>query len=345
MQELGRIGKNLLIWYGANARALPWRVPPGGSAPADPYRIWLSEIMLQQTTVATVGPYFAEFTRRWPTVQALAAAEDQAVLAAWAGLGYYARARNLLKCARSVVAAGGVFPRSEAGLLGLPGIGPYTAAAIAAIAFGTSTNVVDGNIERVMARLFDVRTPLPAAKPQLKALAAKLVPAARAGDHAQALMDLGATICTPRTPRCEACPIRQDCAARKAGTAPGLPIRAPKKPKPTRRGIVYFAMRTDGHVLLETRPPNGLLGGMRGLVGSGWAETPAVFSPPFSADWQRHNDGIRHVFTHFNLELTVFAATVGMVSPSAGTFGPPVSPQSLPSVMRKAYIAGQALLS
>jgi len=344
MQDLGRIGKNLLTWYGENARALPWRVPPGVAMLADPYRVWLSEIMLQQTTVATVGPYFAEFTLRWPTVQALAAAEDEAVLAAWAGLGYYARARNLLKCARAVVATGGAFPRSEAGLLGLPGIGPYTAAAIAAIAYGASTNVVDGNIERVMARLFDVSTPMPAAKPQLKALAARLVPAARAGDHAQALMDLGATVCTPRNPRCEACPIRRDCTALKAGTAPGLPIRTPKKPKPTRQGTVYFAVRSDGHVLLETRPPKGLLGGMRGLVGSDWAETPAVFTPPFAADWQRHGENIRHVFTHFNLELTLYAAKTGRVSPSVGAFCPPVSPQSLPSVMRKAYIAGQALV-
>lgn len=340
-----RIGENLLTWYDRYARVLPWRVPPNAGRQADPYTVWLSEIMLQQTTVATVGPYFAEFTRRWPTVQALASAEDEAVLAAWAGLGYYARARNLLKCARAVAARGGVFPDTEAGLLALPGIGPYTAAAIAAIAFGHSTNVVDGNIERVVARLFDERTALPEGKPRLKVLAATLVPQQRAGDYAQALMDLGATICTPRNPKCAACPIRVDCRAEKAGTAASLPARTPKKPKPTRRGIVYYAERADGHVLLETRPPNGLLGGMRGLVGSEWAEGEACFAPPFAADWQRHDSEISHVFTHFTLELTLFAVKTIAVNPQAGEFTPPVPPADLPSIMRKAYIAGRALVS
>ncbi len=342
MRNSQQIGGKLLAWYAANARRLPWRVPPGGVG-ADPYRVWLSEIMLQQTTVVTVGPYFAEFTRRWPDVQALAAADDAAVLAAWAGLGYYARARNLLKCAR-VVAAAGAFPTAEAGLLALPGIGPYTAAAIAAIAYGQSAVVVDGNVERVMARLFNERAPLPAVKPALKARAAALTPAQNAGDHAQALMDLGATVCVPRAPRCEICPLQDICAGHAAGTAASLPARQPKKPKPTRRGIVYFARRSDGHVLLETRPPHGLLGGMQGLVGSEWQEQLAEFSPPLAAEWQRHGAPIHHVFTHFKLELTLYAANVATVNPQSGAFVPPVAPDDLPSIMRKAYLAGQEML-
>jgi len=345
MCEPAAIGGKLLKWYDANARTLPWRVPPKAGHLPDTYTVWLSEIMLQQTTVATVGPYFAEFTTRWPNVQALAAAEDEAVLAAWAGLGYYARARNLLKCARVVAAAGGVFPQSEAGLLALPGVGPYTAAAIAAIAFGKATTVVDGNIERVMARLFNEQAALPAVKPTLKTRAATLTPLRRAGDHAQALMDLGATICIPKNPRCNKCPLQAHCQAHKAGTAASLPKRTPKKPKPTRRGIAYFALRTDGCVLLETRPPRGLLGGMQGLVGSEWLETEAVFAPPFTADWQRHGNDIRHVFTHFNLELTVYGTHTDGANPQSGAFVPQVAPCSLPSIMRKAYLAGQKILS
>lgn len=345
MEVPEEIGNKLLGWYGAHARNLPWRVPPGADGRADPYAVWLSEIMLQQTTVATVGPYFTAFIKRWPDVAALAAARDEEVLAAWAGLGYYARARNLLKCARLVVAGGGVFPDTEAGLLALPGIGPYTAAAIAAIAFGLPATVVDGNIERVMARLFDERSPLPKVRPKLKAHAARLVPVHRAGDHAQALMDLGATICTPKSPRCERCPLQTHCAGFAAGVAAELPRRQPKKPRPARLGIVYFAMREDGHVLLETRPPQGLLGGMLGLVGSEWHEDSAAFEPPFAGDWRQAMAPIHHVFTHFNLELTVFAAKSGNESPARGLFVPPPAPDALPSIMRKAYLAGLALLS
>ena len=345
MCEASEIGGKLLKWYDANARELPWRVSPGSALIADPYAVWLSEIMLQQTNVTTVKPYFADFISRWPNVQALAAAPDDAVLAAWAGLGYYARARNLLKCARVVAEKGGAFPDTEAGLLALPGVGPYTAAAIAAIAFGEPAVVVDGNIERVMARLFNEPDPLPAVKPKLKTRAAQLTPELRAGDHAQALMDLGATICIPKNPRCADCPLRSNCAAFRAGTAPELPKRSPKKPKPTRRGIVYFAKRHDGHVLLETRPPRGLLGGMQGLVGSDWLESGAEFAPPFAADWTRSSDEIRHVFTHFHLELTLFVARAVAVNPQSGTFTPPVDPNSLPSIMRKAYLAGHAMLS
>ncbi len=340
MGNLAKIGEKLLVWYDANARALPWRVPPGSGGQADPYYVWLSEIMLQQTTVAAVKPYFAAFTARWPDVAALAAAKDEDVLAAWAGLGYYARARNLLKCARLVAEVG--FPTDEAELLALPGVGPYTAAAIAAIAYGAPAVVVDGNIERVMARLFDEREALPAVKPALKARAAGLTPQTRAGDHAQALMDLGATICIPNAPRCAGCPLQAECAALKAGSAADLPKRLPKKPKPTRHGIAYFARRQDGHVLLETRPPKGLLGGMLGLVGSEWAEGAPVFDPPFAGDWQRHPEEITHVFTHFNLRLTLYKAKVEAANPQVGHFQIAPAPEDLPSIMRKAFQAGCA---
>ncbi len=343
MGETAKISENLLKWYDANARVLPWRVPPGGGA-ASPYRVWLSEIMLQQTTVTAVIPYFEAFTARWPDVAALAAAKDEDVLAAWAGLGYYARARNLLKCARAVAKAG-AFPQDEAGLLALPGIGPYTAAAIAAIAYGAPAVVVDGNVERVMARLFNEQEPLPLVKPALKARAAALAPQQRAGDYAQALMDLGATICIPKAPRCAACPLRPDCAGQKAGTAAALPKRLPKKPKPVRRGIAYFAMRADGHVLLETRPPAGLLGGMLGLVGSDWTESVPVYDPPFAAGWQKCGPEIRHVFTHFNLLLTLYAVKADTADPRVGRFQPPPPAEDLPSVMRKAYRAGLAAIS
>ncbi len=283
----------LLEWYDTHARALPWRVPPhdrmAGVTP-DPYRIWLSEVMLQQTTVATVKDYFARFTARWPDVAALAAAEDADVMAEWAGLGYYARARNLLKCARVVVADhGGSFPADHDALLKLPGIGPYTAAAISSIAFDLPHAVLDGNVERVMARVYDIHTPLPAAKPELMARAVALTPQDRPGDYAQAVMDLGATICTPKSPACGICPWREPCVARAEGTAALLPKKAPKKPKPVRHGTVYLAQREDGAWLLETRPDKGLLGGMLGWPGSDWVDTSEPRpegTPPLTADWQ-----------------------------------------------------------
>lgn len=335
----------MLDWYDAHARALPWRVGPRDRAAGirpDPYRVWLSEVMLQQTTVAAVRGYFDRFTTRWPTVAALAAAEDGAVMGEWAGLGYYARARNLLKCARSVTADhDGRFPDTAQALLALPGIGPYTAAAIAAIAFDRPEPVMDGNIERVMARLFDIHTPLPAAKPALKARAAALTPAARPGDYAQALMDLGATICTPKSPACGLCPLRAACQAHAAGTASALPKKAPKKPKPVRHGIVYLAQRGDGALLLERRPDSGLLGGMLGWPGTAWAETPPVEAPPFEADWQTLPGEVRHTFTHFHLILTVKSAPLpddgaegvpGLILPRAA-----FRPSDLPTVMRKAF--------
>ncbi|MEQ9640373.1 MAG: A/G-specific adenine glycosylase [Alphaproteobacteria bacterium] len=306
------LSSRLLDWYDRHRRRLPWRAEPGETP--DPYRVWLSEIMLQQTTVATVGPYYADFLARWPTVEALAAAPLDDVLTAWAGLGYYARARNLHACAQAVAAAGGRFPNTEDGLRALPGIGPYTAAAIAAIAFDRKASPVDGNIERVVARLFAVTEPMPASKPRLRELAATLTPEARAGDHAQALMDLGATICTPRSPKCLLCPWQDACAAHAdpAIDPADLPARAPKKARPLRLGQVFWLQR-DGHVLLRRRPDKGLLGGMMEFPGSAWGmriTEPAtgLVAAPAKARW-RHVGEVAHGFTHFELRLTVYAAT------------------------------------
>ena len=341
----------LLEWYDGHARDLPWRVGPAARARGrrpDPYAVWLSEVMLQQTTVAAVKGYYRRFTARWPTVQNLAAAEDAQVMAEWAGLGYYARARNLLKCARLVVGGhDGRFPETRAALQTLPGIGPYTAAAIAAIAFDAPEVVVDGNVERVMARLFDIRAPLPAAKPDLTAAAARLTPRARPGDYAQAVMDLGATICTPQNPACGICPWRAPCAARAAGLQADLPRKTPKAPKPTRLGIAYVARRADGAWLLEERPARGLLGGMLGWPGSDWGETPPVPAPPVAADWRRLPAEARHTFTHFHLRLAVEVAVLPRdTTPPSGKFLPAGNfrPAALPTVMRKVFDLARASL-
>ncbi|MXQ09426.1 A/G-specific adenine glycosylase [Alphaproteobacteria bacterium GH1-50] len=334
----------LLDWYDAHARRMPWRVGPDarrqGVRP-DPYRVWLSEVMLQQTTVAAVTAYFERFTALWPTVADLAAAPDEAVMGEWAGLGYYARARNLLKCARAVVADhGGRFPDTREALLTLPGIGPYTASAIAAIAFNRSATVVDGNVERVMARRYAVLTPLPEAKPELTALAEALTPEARPGDYAQAVMDLGATICTPRSPACGICPWQEGCAGRLQGIAADLPRKTPKKAKPIRLGTAWLARREDGAWLLETRPPSGLLGGMLGWPGTEWREEPEAGTPPVAADWREVPGEVRHTFTHFHLRLKLYRADVAMTAaPERGTFLPRerFRPSDLPTVMRKAF--------
>ena len=302
-----KLSLSLLAWYARQARDLPWRAKPG--AAADPYGVWLSEIMLQQTTVAAVRGYYAKFLGLWPDIQALAAAPLDDVLKAWAGLGYYARARNLHACARQVVAEfGGRFPDTEAGLRALPGIGPYTAAAIAAIAFGRPHAAVDGNAERVIGRLYAIETPLPAAKPEIYALAQALVPQARPGDFAQALMDLGATICTPRRPSCHLCPWTEDCAGRKKGLAGTLPRKAAKRPVPTRKGVAFWIERGDGAVLLRRRPDRGLLGGMMEIPSTQWTsrlprhpETAA----PVAAAWRKLFGKVEHTFTHFHLELVV----------------------------------------
>ncbi|MFC6636377.1 A/G-specific adenine glycosylase [Sulfitobacter sp. JBTF-M27] len=341
----------LLDWYDVHAREMPWRVGPEarkmGVRP-DPYRVWMSEIMLQQTTVATVRDYFLRFVTLWPTVGDLAAAEDADVMGEWAGLGYYARARNLLKCARVVVTEhGGAFPADHAELLKLPGIGPYTAAAVSSIAFDLPYTVLDGNVERVMARLYDIHTPLPAAKPALMDKAEALTPPARPGDYAQAVMDLGATICSPKSPACGICPWRDPCAARVAGTQNGLPKKTPKKAKPVRHGTVYLAQREDGAWLLETRPEKGLLGGMLGWPGSDWVDTEHARpqgTPPVAADWSDLNGEVRHTFTHFHLMLTVKTAQVPEhAEPRRGTFLPreQFRPSDLPTVMRKAFDLSQ----
>ncbi|TVP73887.1 MAG: A/G-specific adenine glycosylase [Rhodobacteraceae bacterium] len=331
------IAPALLDWYDKHARQLPWRMPPGSRERPDPYRIWLSEVMLQQTTVAAVKSYFHRFTTRWPSVDDLAAANDSDVMAEWAGLGYYARARNLLKCARVVVAHGG-FPQDRAALQDLPGIGPYTSAAIAAIAFDQPETVVDGNVERVMARLFDEHMPLPAAKPLLTDLAARLTPCSRPGDYAQAVMDLGATICTPRNPACGICPLMGDCAARAAGTAAMLPRKTRKPAKPVRFGVAYVARRADGAWLLEQRPDHGLLGGMLGWPGSEWREDPTVAdAPPCPADWCRVPGEVRHTFTHFHLRLSLRAAHLPMDAPGTFVAAAEFDPRGLATVMRKAH--------
>jgi A/G-specific adenine glycosylase len=305
----------LLAWYDANARDLPWRVGPlarAGGVRAEPYRVWLSEVMLQQTTVPHAIPYFLKFTARWPTVCDLAAEADGEVMAAWAGLGYYARARNLLACARAVAQDhGGVFPDSEDALRTLPGLGPYTAAAVAAIAFDRPANVVDGNVERVIARLFALEAPLPDAKPELKALAATLVRDDRPGDWAQALMDLGATVCRPKAPLCDRCPVAIRCAARASGTPESYPRRIARTQRPHRYGVAYLLTRGD-EVALVRRPPKGLLGGMLALPTSDWRATrwtpaEARAAAPAAADWGAAGE-VEHGFTHFTLTLQLLRA-------------------------------------
>lgn len=337
----------LLEWYDANARQMPWRVSPQDRAAGvlpDPYAIWMSEIMLQQTTVATVKDYFTRFITRWPTVRHLASAQDADVMGEWAGLGYYARARNLLKCARAVlVEHGGNFPADHDALLRLPGIGPYTAAAVSSIAFDLPHAVLDGNVERVMARLHDIHTPLPEAKPLLMEHAHILTPQQRPGDYAQAVMDLGATICTPKSPACGICPWRDPCAARKAGTMAELPKKIPKKAKPIRHGTVYLGRRSDGAWLLETRPDKGLLGGMLGWPGSEWVDTTLAHpdsTPPAAGAWEEQEGEVRHTFTHFHLILRIMIAELPLeAAPMRGAFMPrhDFRPSDLPTVMRKAF--------
>jgi A/G-specific adenine glycosylase len=309
------VAQRLLAHYHAHARVLPWRSAPGTAAP-DPYRVWLSEIMLQQTTVAAVIPYFQKFTARWPTVQDLADADEAELMAAWAGLGYYARARNLLACARVVANAhGGGFPADEATLLTLPGVGAYTAAAISSIAFGRRAVVVDGNVERVVSRLFAVEDALPAAKPLLRALTDRITPDAHAGDFAQAMMDLGATICAPRSPDCMRCPLRASCRAYALDDPARFPVKMPKKAKPTRAGTAWW-IEADGHVWLVRRPDKGLLGGMMALPSNDWREQGEGEGAAFPGDWNRAGV-VRHVFTHFALDLGVETLRLS-VRPEAG---------------------------
>ncbi|MGJ8535909.1 MAG: A/G-specific adenine glycosylase [Parasphingopyxis sp.] len=332
-----RLSETLLQWYGAHGRALPWRALPG-APPPDPYRVWLSEIMLQQTTVAAVKPYFAAFTERWPTVEALAAADGADVMAAWAGLGYYARARNLHACARAIVANhGGQFPRTETELRTLPGIGAYTGAAIAAIAFGEPAIVVDANVERVIARLHAIETPLPRARPEIRKIAELLTPENRAGDFAQSMMDLGATICGARAPDCGRCPLQDRCRAARTDDPGKFPVRAPKKPKPVRRGTAYWLERGEA-VLLVRHPERGMLGGMRALPSIGWQEPAAEpMEAPEDIDWIRYGT-VRHVFTHFALELDVVGGHVLTEECPEGEWWPiaTIEEAGLPTLFAKA---------
>lgn len=293
----------VLDWYDSNARELPWRQPPGSAALPDPYRIWLAEIMAQQTRAATAARYWKRFVGRWPTVAALAAAADDEILCEWAGLGYYARARNLIDTAR-IVARRGSFPAGTQALRELPGIGPYTAAAIAAIAFGEPVVAVDTNVARVVARLLTITAPLPAAMADIRARLAGFAPR-RAGDFTQALMDLGATICTPRQPDCTACPLQDHCAARLAGEVDRYPARTAKTERPERQGLAWW-IEHDGEVALVRRPRHGLLGGMPGLPGTPWSAESSE-RLPFAAQWEMQPFAIRHPFTHFELTLRVVA--------------------------------------
>ena len=343
-RSIPALRRALLRWYEASGRTLPWRVRPEdrarGASP-DPYAVWLSEIMLQQTTVPHATRYWRRFLERWPTVEDLAAADRDAVMAAWAGLGYYARARNLIACAGSVAAAGGRFPSEEAGLLALPGIGPYTAAVIRAIAFDMPANVVDGNVERVLSRLHVVEEPLPAAKAGLRDLAGALADPGRPGDYAQALMDLGATVCTPRAPDCGRCPWSRWCRAGAADRPTDYPRRIARKPRPTRRGVAWLVVRDDD-VWLRRRPEEGLLGGMLEVPSTPWrAEVPDA-PAPFAGAWDACGE-VRHVFTHFALRLEVRRAPPPPGwAPAEGGFHAldDLDRLALPSLMRKVVRAG-----
>lgn len=351
------ISRAVLAWYGGAARVLPWRAPPG-APPPDPYRVWLSEIMLQQTTVKAVIPYYLAFVARWPTIADLASAELNDVLAAWAGLGYYSRARNLHACARTVAAVhGGRFPADETALSALPGIGTYTAAAIAAIAYGRPATVVDGNVKRVVARLFAVEAPLPGAKAEIRRLATQLTPTERPGDFAQGMMDLGASVCSPRAPSCTECPLAHICAAHARGIAAALPARTPRPERPQRFGAAFVALRGDGAVLLRRRPPKGLLGGMLEVPSTEWTAgaentpTPTPADPPtgpraahhhapIAGKWRLLPGAVGHTFTHFHLQLSVYHAdhidARAALPPACEWYARArLDAAALPSVMRK----------
>ena len=335
----------LLAWYDRHARKLPWRVGPKERAAGvrpDPYAVWLSEVMLQQTTVSAAAPYYTAFLARWPDVMALAAAPRDDVMKAWAGLGYYSRARNLKAAADAVAARGGRFPETSDELRALPGVGPYIAAAVAAIAFDEPAAVVDANVERVLARVFAIDTPLPQAKTIIREKQAELTPQERAGDYAQAVMDLGSLICTPKKPACVLCPWRENCAAFAAGNPEIYPVRKEKTERPVRRGVAFVAVRPDGAILLRRRNDNGLLGGMAEVPGSIAAEfnlETAFEAAPFDAEWTKMRGGASHVFTHFRLEMTVFRAEVAADMPPAGYWWstPDELPgEALPTAMKKA---------
>ena len=349
MPETDDLSGRLLDWYDRHRRDLPWRAPPGRRA--EPYHVWLSEIMLQQTTVAAVIPYFRHFLERWPQIADLAAADLDEVLHAWQGLGYYARARNMHKCAGEVIRRfDGRLPEDPAELRSLPGIGEYTSAAIAAIAFDRPETPVDGNVERVMARMHTVETPLPQAKPALKALARNHTPRLRAGDYAQAVMDLGATVCLPRTPQCGRCPWADDCAGLAAGRPGDYPRRLPKKERPVRYAAAFWTVSADGRVLFRRRPEDGLLGGMMELPSSPWldaAPDDALASAPVAGNWRRLPGQVEHGFTHFRIVFDVYAAE-GVGEDAAGVWRRPAEfrdlalPTMTKKVVRHALNGGSA---
>lgn len=336
--------EKLLGWYDRHHRELPWRVSPAAARAgkrADPYHVWLSEVMLQQTTVGAVKPYFAKFLDRWPSVKDLAAASSDDVMAAWAGLGYYARARNLKKCAEAVAADhDGIFPDTEDGLRALPGIGDYTSAAVAAIAFNRPSAVMDGNVERVISRLFAIGAPLPGSKPEMKAKVRELTPNDRPGDFAQAMMDLGATICTPKRPACALCPFRDDCLALAEHDPERFPVKAAKKDKPVRVGAAFVAVTEDGTILLRRRVESGLLGGMTEVPTTAWTARidggTGDEHAPFDADWQPCGV-ITHIFTHFELRLSVYRTRIASSAAPEGWWVPveALGDEALPTVMKK----------
>jgi A/G-specific adenine glycosylase len=347
------ITRALLAWYDRSRRDLPWRYGPGKAA--DPYRVWLSEIMLQQTTVKAVIPYFESFTGRWPTVKALASAPREDVLAAWAGLGYYSRARNLHACAKVVANdLRGKFPDDVTLLMRLPGIGPYTAAAIASIAFQRPVMPVDGNVERVVSRLAAIEDPLPEAKPRLKLLAESLTPKSRSGDFAQAMMDLGATVCSPRRPSCMICPLKDLCRAFRAEIADQLPRRSPRPERPLRHGVAFVAINESGEILLRRRPDKGLLGGMTEVPSTDWTEVwlpaeDALRYAPVKSRWFPLPGAVAHTFTHFRLGMMVYRAHVRNNPPLTlwakqhecrWVHRDALKAEALPSVMRKIIAHG-----
>jgi len=339
--EIANMRRKLLSYYDKHGRMLPWRIRPEdrtAGAVADPYAVWLSEIMLQQTTVPHATPYWHKFLVEFPTVVILANADRDRVLTLWAGLGYYARGRNLHKCAGIIRDEyDGQFPTTEAELLKLPGIGPYTAATIAAICFNEPTNIVDGNVERVISRTFKVETPLPKAKSELRNLAATLADPDRPGDYGQAIMDLGSKVCTPRNPKCDKCPWNEHCAAHKAGIETDFPKKLKKKKLPIRYGAV-FILRCGDDVLLERRPDKGLLGGMMGFPGTEWGEMPKdpLASAPMKRNWQKLDGQVKHVFTHFELRLDVYAAETSEKIGGEWASADNISNYALPTVMLKA---------
>ena len=345
--------RDLLRWYDKNRRIMPWRALAGGAP--DPYRVWLSEVMLQQTTVGAVAPYFQKFVKQWPTIQSLAAASIDDVMRMWAGLGYYRRARSLHACAEYVVGKySGVFPENEQELLDLPGFGPYTAAAVRSIAFDQRANVVDGNVERVVARIFAIKTPMPKAKAEIRAAAEKILPKSRYGDYAQALMDLGATICTPRNAKCDLCPWKKSCRARALSIVDDLPRRVKAKAKPVRRTIAFILINNRDEILLRKRPSRGLLGGMMEVPSSEWNEgdmptlTAVKSAAPTAEKWVLLDGTVKHVFSHFELEIAVAVATCRKnTRPVKGVWVPvsKLSGEALPSVMRKIIRYAQSFVA